>query len=112
MNNEKILILEDEKIIAIDLQRKLERFGYAVVGMAERAEDAIAMARDLSPDMLLSDIMLQGDVDGIAELEAPKVSPVGAKERRNFWHELPESRGRRPHADIGKPHIPTQRVAI
>ncbi len=80
MNNEKILILEDEKIIAIDLQRKLERFGYAVVGMAERAEDAIAMANDLNPDMLLSDIMLQGDVDGIVaakhcyeELDIPTV---------------------------------------
>ena len=65
MNNNKILILEDEKIIAIDLQRKLERFGYFVVGMTEQAEQAIELAKELNPDLLLSDIMLQGDADGI-----------------------------------------------
>lgn len=65
MNNDKILILEDEKIIAIDLQRKLERFGYYVVGMTENAQTAIEMAKELNPDILLSDIMLQGDADGI-----------------------------------------------
>ena len=33
MNNEKILIVEDEKVIALDIQRRLERYGYSVVGM-------------------------------------------------------------------------------
>lgn len=66
MTNDKILILEDEKIIAIDLQRKLERFGYFVVGMTEKAEAAIELAKELNPDLLLSDIMLQGDADGIS----------------------------------------------
>jgi diguanylate cyclase (GGDEF)-like protein/PAS domain S-box-containing protein len=65
MNNERILIVEDEKIIAIDLQRRLERFGYAVVGMAGDGESAVSMALELLPDIILMDIMLGGKMDGI-----------------------------------------------
>jgi diguanylate cyclase (GGDEF)-like protein/PAS domain S-box-containing protein len=65
MNNEKILIVEDEKIIALDLQRRLERFGYSVVGMASEGEEAIAAAREREPDIILMDIMLAGPMDGI-----------------------------------------------
>jgi diguanylate cyclase (GGDEF)-like protein/PAS domain S-box-containing protein len=65
MNNENILIVEDEKIIALDLQRRLERFGYSVVGMASDGPEAIALARDRSPDIILMDIMLSGGMDGI-----------------------------------------------
>jgi len=65
MNNERILIVEDEKIIAIDLQRRLERFGYEVVGMAGDGDSAIRLARELEPDIILMDIMLIGALDGI-----------------------------------------------
>jgi len=65
MNNENILIVEDEKIIALDLQRRLERFGYSVVGMASDGAEAIALARERSPDIILMDIMLAGPMDGI-----------------------------------------------
>jgi diguanylate cyclase (GGDEF)-like protein/PAS domain S-box-containing protein len=65
MNNEKILIVEDEKIIALDLQRRLERFGYSVVGMASDGVEAIALARVRLPDIVLMDIMLAGSMDGI-----------------------------------------------
>jgi diguanylate cyclase (GGDEF)-like protein/PAS domain S-box-containing protein len=65
MNNEKILIVEDEKIIALDLQRRLERFGYSVVGMAADGAEAISLAKDRSPDIILMDIMLAGGLDGI-----------------------------------------------
>ena len=63
MNNERIMIVEDEKIIAIDLQRRLERFGYDVVGMAGEGTEAVAMALELAPDIILMDIMLAGDMD-------------------------------------------------
>ena len=49
MNNESILIVEDEKIIALDLQRRLERFGYSFVGMASDGVEAISLARERSP---------------------------------------------------------------
>ncbi len=65
MNNERILIVEDEKIIAIDLQRRLERFGYVVVGMAGDGATAVKLAKELRPDIILMDIMLVGPMDGI-----------------------------------------------
>jgi diguanylate cyclase (GGDEF)-like protein/PAS domain S-box-containing protein len=65
MNNENILIVEDEKIIALDLQRRLERFGYSVVGMASEGAEAITLATERSPDIILMDIMLAGAMDGI-----------------------------------------------
>ena len=65
MNNENILIVEDEKIIALDLQRRLERFGYSVVGMASDGLEAINIARERTPDIILMDIMLAGSMDGI-----------------------------------------------
>ncbi len=65
MLNEKILIVEDEKIIALDLQRRLEKFGYHVSGMSTTGEDAILKAEDLRPDIVLMDIMLAGKVDGV-----------------------------------------------
>lgn len=74
MNNERILIVEDEKIIAIDLQRRLERFGYVVVGMAEEGELAVSMALDLVPDIILMDIMLAGKMDGIEAARAIKAA--------------------------------------
>jgi len=65
MNNENILIVEDEKIIALDLQRRLERFGYSVVGMASDGQEAIGLAKERHPDIVLMDIMLAGAMDGI-----------------------------------------------
>ncbi|MDP3176926.1 MAG: diguanylate cyclase, partial [Spirochaetaceae bacterium] len=65
MNNEKILIVEDEKIIALDLQRRLERFGYTVVGMASDGPEALELADQRHPDIILMDIMLAGSIDGI-----------------------------------------------
>lgn len=65
MNNERIMIVEDEKIIAIDLQRRLERFGYQVVGMAGEGSEAVRMALELEPDIVLMDIMLAGEMDGV-----------------------------------------------
>lgn len=65
MDSERILIVEDERIIALDLQRKLEKLGYRVDGLASTAEEAVERAAELKPDIILMDIMLAGDVDGI-----------------------------------------------
>jgi diguanylate cyclase (GGDEF)-like protein/PAS domain S-box-containing protein len=74
MNNERILIVEDEKIIAIDLQRRLERFGYTVVGMVGEGENAVSLALELQPDIILMDIMLAGKMDGIDAAKTIKTS--------------------------------------
>ncbi len=61
----KILIVEDEAIIARDIQNILSRFGYQVSGMASSGEESIQKARDLNPDLVLMDVKLKGSMDGI-----------------------------------------------
>lgn len=65
MDNQRILIVEDERIIALDLQRRLEKFGFTVVGIAATAEESVELAREYRPHLILMDIMLAGPVDGI-----------------------------------------------
>ncbi|SDU06754.1 response regulator [Desulfobacula phenolica] len=65
MEKINILIVEDEYIIANDIQTSLESMGYEVCGMAASGKKALALAKDLSPDLILMDIMLKGNMDGI-----------------------------------------------
>src|SRR6056297_2391174 len=62
---EKILIVEDERIIALDLKKRLERFGFASPEIVSNGEDAITSAEGARPDIILMDIMLGGEIDGI-----------------------------------------------
>lgn len=61
----RILIVEDESIVALDLRNRLEALGYEVVGSARSAARALELARGEMPDLVLMDINLQGEVDGI-----------------------------------------------
>lgn len=65
MSKERIFIVEDERIIAIDLQRRLERLGYQVCGVAADGDEALSGIRRTKPDLVLMDILLQGPSDGI-----------------------------------------------
>jgi len=65
MSKEKILIVEDEKVIALDIQRRLERYDYIVVGMAGEGAEAIAIVGETRPDLVLMDIELPGSMNGI-----------------------------------------------
>ncbi len=65
VDDSRILIVEDEKIICLDLQRRLEKFGYNVAGVASTAQEAIDKAANLQPDIILMDIMLGEESDGI-----------------------------------------------
>jgi diguanylate cyclase (GGDEF)-like protein/PAS domain S-box-containing protein len=65
MSKASILIIEDEHIVAMDIQNTLERNGYQVAGHADRGEDAIKKAEELHPDLILMDISLKGEMDGI-----------------------------------------------
>lgn len=64
MNKARILVVEDEAIVAADIEDRLRSLGYAVVGCADNAEAAVSMATELKPDLVLMDIMLKGDVSG------------------------------------------------
>ncbi len=61
----RILVVEDEAIIANDLKRQLERLDYEVVGIADNGRDALAMASEARPSLVFMDIIIQGPLDGI-----------------------------------------------
>jgi diguanylate cyclase (GGDEF)-like protein/PAS domain S-box-containing protein len=65
MRDEKILIVEDERIIALDLQRRLERFGYPEPFLAATGDEALQQVDKHRPDIILMDIMLSGGMDGV-----------------------------------------------
>jgi PAS domain S-box-containing protein len=61
----KLMIVEDEFIVATNLQADLEDQGYVVVGQADSGEEALALAADRRPDLALMDIRLKGSMDGV-----------------------------------------------
>ena len=65
MTGERILIVEDEGIVADEIRTRLEHLGYHVVGMAMTGQEAIDTAFSNFPDLILMDIMLKGDMDGV-----------------------------------------------
>ena len=62
--NLRVLIVEDEQIVAADLEGKLKRIGHQVVGVAASGEEAIPVAEELRPELVLMDVRLQGPMDG------------------------------------------------
>lgn len=69
MAKTKILIVEDERIAVKGIQYRLKRLGYGVAGVAASGKEAIQKARDTHPDLVLMDILLQGDIDGVETAE-------------------------------------------
>lgn len=61
----KILIVEDETVVAVDIKKRLEGLGYLVVGVSDNGLEAFDLAKTLNPDIVLMDIMLKGESDGI-----------------------------------------------
>lgn len=64
MVDSKILIVEDDFIVAIDLKIHLEKMGYHVLDITDNGKDALTKTRK-NPDLILMDINLKGDIDGI-----------------------------------------------
>ncbi len=60
-----IFVVEDEVIVARDIQSRLQKMGYEVIGTAARGEDAVERVLDLRPDLVMMDINLRGEMDGI-----------------------------------------------
>lgn len=68
----KIMIVEDEAVIAMRLQQVLTSMGYNVTGISYSGEEALENAKDSEPDLILMDIMIPGKLDGIALAEIVK----------------------------------------
>lgn len=75
----KLMLVENEHIVAFDLQTQLESLGYSVVAVIASGERAVERAAELQPDLVLMDIHLDGEMDGIEaaiEIQARYQIPV------------------------------------
>ena len=84
----KIVVVEDEGLIAADLESRLKAAGYSVTGTADSAPQALKLIRATTPDLVLMDIRLKGDMDGIQvadllrqELDVPVVFLTAYEDR-------------------------------
>ncbi|MEH2241579.1 response regulator [Nostoc sp.] len=85
----RVLVVEDEYILALNLQENLESLGYIVVDIADSAEAAIEKATKLRPNLILMDIRLRGEMDGIQaseqiwhHLQIPVIYVTGHSDKR------------------------------
>lgn len=69
MKKGTIFVVEDEVIIADDIKSYLQKFGYKVPSIATSGEEALKRVRDVRPDLVLMDIVLRGEMDGIETAE-------------------------------------------
>jgi two-component system, response regulator PdtaR len=69
MANETILIVEDNAIVAFSLQRSLARLGYNILDPVKSGEAAVAAVTAHKPDLILMDVGLAGEVDGVTAAE-------------------------------------------
>lgn len=65
MDEVKLLMVEDEGIVALDLANRLRGMGYSVSGVVATGKKAIQTAEKILPDLVLMDVRLKGDMDGI-----------------------------------------------
>ncbi len=78
MAQTNVLVVEDESIVSKDIQHSLKKLGYNVVGAASTGETAVSLALEHMPDIILMDIMLKGEMNGIEAAEAIRMTqPYG-----------------------------------
>ena len=70
MEKIKVLVVEDKALVAEDIVARLRNHGMDIVGSCDTGEEAVAYAKDKHPDLILMDIELAGDMDGIAATQA------------------------------------------
>lgn len=111
MPGSKVLIVEDEVIVAMSIERTLSSFGYDIVGLSTTPEDAIRIAEELKPDLVLMDINLEGEIDGIDAAE--KISensdiPVVYLTSYSNEETLRRAMGTNPYGYLTKPVRPKE----
>ncbi|GBF38854.1 response regulator [Leptospira johnsonii] len=88
MNGLNVLLVEDEVITAMLIRRELKKIGYNVIDLATSGEEAVRIAKEDRPDLILMDITLAGEMDGIAaaseikeDVDIPIVFVTGYQDR-------------------------------
>lgn len=88
MPEERILIVEDEALIVMELEARLKHLGYSHVSSAFTGEDAVKIARETHPHLIFMDIALSGEMDGLeaskvicSQMNIPVIYITGSSER-------------------------------
>ncbi len=103
----RVLIIEDEPLIVLDLRSILAEMGCAVCAVAGTAEEAVEAASRHAPDLILADIRLPGPQDGIDAVKAIQADhAVPVLFVTGNWREL-RARGLPDAMAIGKPFLPS-----
>lgn len=86
-----MLVVEDDELVSLQIQLKLELLGFSAVGAAASGSNAIRLACELMPDIILMDIMLEGEMDGIdaalqirSKADIPVVFLTGSEDDTSF----------------------------
>lgn len=102
----KIFIVEDEMIIGSNISLQLSKLGYEVTGLVPRGEDALTHIKKEQPDIILLDIQLKGELDGIdtakqiqKEFSIPIIYLTANADEAHF----DRAKETKPHAFISKP---------
>src|ERR1017187_7520229 len=88
MNKRRIMLVEDEKVVAADIQECVKGLGYEVVGAAATGTEALRLAVKTMPDLVLMDIKLKGVLDGI--------DVAGARSCQGTRSQIARANGRSP----------------
>ena len=108
MTKTKVLIVEDEAIVAADLAYKLGQLGYQIIGTAASGEEALVITSEQCPDIVLMDIRLGGTIDGIetaARMRAAYDLPVVFLTAHSDSDTLTRALGTEPFGYVLKPFV-------
>jgi CheY-like chemotaxis protein len=72
----RIIIVEDDKVLSLLLSKMIERIGHEVLEIVTKGSDAIDKINSLKPDLILMDIMLEDDIDGIQAMSTLRENGV------------------------------------
>lgn len=104
----RILVVEDEAIIAHDIKSRVERLGYEVVGIADTGAKALQLAAEAKPNLVFMDIIIQGPLDGIrtaAELGTRMDVPVIFLTALSDAATIQRVKALRPYGFLVKPFV-------
>lgn len=106
MDPKKIFVVEDEVIVAQDIVQTLKSLGYEVPDFVTSGEEAISKVKEILPDLILMDIMLAGELDGIETSQIINKDlniPVVYLTAYSSTHILDKAKTSRPYGYIVKP---------
>jgi DNA-binding response OmpR family regulator len=107
-----VLVVEDERVVALDLRRRLLRHGYRVVATAATGADALRLAKEFIPSIVIMDLRLQGTMDGVTTAHRLRSESKFALIYLNTGHgDFSDTETTNPIAVLDKPFSESQLMA-